>query len=154
MSSYSLYTNSPYEPLLDVLPVIGLYRYAVQYDYSPEQEVWLADQGPSFERAIQNNRVLLCLERIYSRWFDRWPSKSEGIDPTHINLNEKQRKIEIFALYIMGLKHRWLDVGTPPDRWTNVMVYMKLDHLEEMLQEYWGIQRVFVRIVGAANGNR
>ncbi|KAK0437284.1 uncharacterized protein EV420DRAFT_1487185 [Desarmillaria tabescens] len=140
-------------PLLDMLPVIGPYHYAVQYDYSPEQQVWLADQGPTFEKAIQSNRILLYLERVYSRWFNRWPTESEAINPTRANLDKKQRKIELFSLYIMGLKHRWLDAGTPPDGWTNAMVYTKLEHLEDMIQDYWGIQCVFVQIVGPANGN-
>ncbi|KAK0421500.1 hypothetical protein EV421DRAFT_1985970 [Armillaria borealis] len=122
MSLNSLDANTPDEPLLGVLPVIGPYHYAVQYDYNEEQKLWLADGGPNFEKFVQSNRVLLYLERVYSRWFDRWGTDPAGSDPTRNNLDEKQRKIELFSLYIMGLKHRWIDAGTPPSGWTNTKV--------------------------------
>lgn len=40
---------------------------------------------------------------------------------------------EIFTLYIMGLKNRWIENGPPPQNWTQARVFAQLQELEEMI---------------------
>ncbi len=86
-------------PLLGVLPVIVPFHYAVQY-----------------EKFVQSSRVLLYLERVYSRWFDRWGT---GIRPNSpqlrqettencaycLNLNQVPLLTVIFVQELFSLYH-------------------------------------------------
>ncbi|KAK0443018.1 uncharacterized protein EV420DRAFT_1726654 [Desarmillaria tabescens] len=122
--------------IIGVLPIPGLYHYAVRLDYSGEQLLWLADQGPLFESAVLADCTLTFFKCLYLLWFHKWPTVDEA--------EREQRKIEIFTLYIMGLKYRWIDHGLKPRQWTIEQVFEKLDRLEEIITaEYDKISHVF-----------
>ncbi|SJL07094.1 uncharacterized protein ARMOST_10437 [Armillaria ostoyae] len=122
--------------IIGVLPIPGLYRYAIRLDYSSEQFSWLADRGPLFESAVLTNCTLTFFKCLYLLWFEKWPTFDEA--------EREQRKIEIFTLYIMGLKDRWIDHGPKPLQWTLVQVFKRLDWLEEIVTaEYDKISYVF-----------
>ncbi|SJL12497.1 uncharacterized protein ARMOST_15924 [Armillaria ostoyae] len=60
--------------------------------------------------------------------------------------DKEQRKIEIFTLYIMGLKNRWVN-GPPPENWTLSRVFAKLDELEDMItQRFKEVEHYFVEV--------
>ncbi|KAK0457086.1 uncharacterized protein EV420DRAFT_1644240 [Desarmillaria tabescens] len=61
--------------------------------------------------------------------------------------DQEQRKIEIFTLYIMGLKNRWVENGPLPENWTLAGVFAKLDELEDMItQRFKEVKHYFVEV--------
>ncbi|KAK0478687.1 hypothetical protein EDD18DRAFT_1364522 [Armillaria luteobubalina] len=128
-----------YLTLLGVLPIMGMHEYAVQHDYTAEQREWMAHQGALFEGAVQDNRVLIFLARLFDDWFDRWPVTDDRSDAAVAQL-----KVELSTLYIMGLKNQWLVHGMRPEGWSEELVLAKLDYLEDMVVTLWELQRVFV----------
>ncbi|KAK0217204.1 hypothetical protein IW262DRAFT_1299158 [Armillaria fumosa] len=128
-----------YLTLHGVLPMMGMHEYTVQHDYTAEQREWMAHQGPLFERAVQDNRVLIFLARLFDDWFDRWPITDDRSDAAVAQL-----KVELSTLYIMGLKNQWVVHGMRPEGWTEELVIAKLDYLEDMVVMLWELRRVFV----------
>ncbi|KAK0492449.1 hypothetical protein EDD18DRAFT_1357703 [Armillaria luteobubalina] len=125
--------------LLSVLPIMGMHEYTVQHDYTAEQREWMAHQGALFEGAVQDNRVLIFLARLFDDWFDQWPITDDRSDAAMAQL-----KVELLTLYIMGLKNQWLVHGMHPEGWSEELVLAKLDYLEDMVVTLWELQRVFV----------
>ncbi|KAK0435654.1 hypothetical protein EV421DRAFT_1740114 [Armillaria borealis] len=91
------------------LSIIGVFsasshhEYAIRLYYSKEQHLWLAECGPDFEQAVLTDVVLPFFEELYELYFAAWPEDQSA--------DKEQRKIEIFSLYIMGLKQMWLYHG-------------------------------------------
>ncbi|KAK0482466.1 hypothetical protein IW261DRAFT_1418029 [Armillaria novae-zelandiae] len=122
----------PARTLLGMLPVMGRHDYACQHDYTAEQRIL-------FERAVQDNHVLIFFVRLFEDWFDQWPITDDRSDAA-----VEQLKVEISTLYIMGLKNQWVVHGLRPDGWTEEYVITKLDYLEDMVVILWELRRVFV----------
>ncbi|KAK0472042.1 hypothetical protein IW261DRAFT_1571287 [Armillaria novae-zelandiae] len=131
--------STQYLTLLGVLPVMGRHDYACQHDYTAEQREYMSQQGILFERAVQDNHVLIFFARLFEDWFDQWPITDDRSDAAM-----EQLKVEISTLYIMGLKNQWVVHGLRPDRWTEEYVIDKLDYLEDMVVILWELRRVFV----------
>ncbi|KAK0475524.1 hypothetical protein IW261DRAFT_1422346 [Armillaria novae-zelandiae] len=127
----------PARTLLGVLPVMGRHDYACQHDYTAEQREWMSQQGILFERAVQDNHVLIFFARVFEDWFDQWPITDDRSDAA-----VEQLKVEILTLYIMGLKNQWVVHGLRPDGWTEEYVIDKLDYLEDMVVILWELRRV------------
>ncbi|KAK0463309.1 hypothetical protein IW261DRAFT_1576028 [Armillaria novae-zelandiae] len=124
------------EAIIGVLHIPRLYRYAIRLDYSAEQLLWLADRGPLFESVVLADCSVTFFQCLYLQWFNKW----QPID----QVEREQRKIEIFTLFIMGLKYRWIDYGPKPPQWTTEQVFERLDRLEEIVTaEYGKISHVF-----------
>ncbi|KAK0238997.1 hypothetical protein EDD85DRAFT_951209 [Armillaria nabsnona] len=122
--------------IIGVLPIPGLYQYAVRLSYSDQQRTWLEEQGLFMELAVIVDRANLFFAGLYTQWFGKWPSKNRA--------DEEQRRIEIFTLCIMALKDRWIENGDLPDGWTQQIAFEKLDYLEGMVtQQYEAIAYVF-----------
>ncbi|SJL06440.1 uncharacterized protein ARMOST_09777 [Armillaria ostoyae] len=91
------------------LSIIGVFsasshhEYAIRLYYSEEQHLWLAECGPDFEQAVLTDAVLPFFEELYELYFAAWPEDQSA--------DKEQQKIEIFSLYIMGLKQMWLYHG-------------------------------------------
>ncbi|KAK0227922.1 hypothetical protein IW262DRAFT_1455106 [Armillaria fumosa] len=137
-----------YLTLHGVLPMMGMHEYAVQHDYTAEQREWMAHQGPLFERAVQDNCVLIFLVRLFDDWFDQWPITDDRSDAAVVQL-----KVELSTLYIMGLKNQWVVHGMRPEGWTEELVITKLDYLEDMVVTLWELRRVFVVEMADSTGN-
>ncbi|KAK0477068.1 hypothetical protein IW261DRAFT_1421273 [Armillaria novae-zelandiae] len=129
----------PARTLLGVLPVMGRHNYACQHNYTTEQHEWMSQQGILFERAVQDNHVLIFFTRLFEDWFDQWPITDDRSDTA-----VEQLKVEISTLYIMGLKNQWVVHGLCPERWTEEYVIDKLDYLEDIVVILWELQQVFV----------
>ncbi|KAK0478678.1 hypothetical protein EDD18DRAFT_1358090 [Armillaria luteobubalina] len=124
------------ETIIGVLRIPRLYCYAIRLDYSAKQLLWLADQGPLFESFVLADCSLTFFQCLYSQWFNKWQPINKA--------EREQQKIEIFTLFIMGLKYRWIDHGPKPSQWTTEQVFERLDHLEEIVMaEYEKISHVF-----------
>ncbi|KAK0470824.1 hypothetical protein IW261DRAFT_1425661 [Armillaria novae-zelandiae] len=137
----------PARTLLSVLPVMGRHDYACQYDYTAEQREYMSQQGILFERAVQDNHVLIFFVRLFEDWFDQWPITDDRSDAAVEQLKE------ISTLYIMGLKNQWVVHGLRPDGWTEEYVIDKLDYLEDMVVILWELRRVFVVELPDSTGN-
>ncbi len=61
-----------------MLHIPRLYCYAIWLDYSTEQLLWLADQGPLFESVVLANCALTFFKCLYLQWFSKWPSADEA----------------------------------------------------------------------------
>ncbi|SJL09553.1 uncharacterized protein ARMOST_12933 [Armillaria ostoyae] len=91
------------------LSIIGVFsalldhEYTIQLYYFEEQRLWLADCGPEFEQTILTDAVLPFFEELYEMYFAAWPEDQSA--------EKEQRRIEIFLLYIMGLRQMWLYHG-------------------------------------------
>ncbi|PBK94131.1 hypothetical protein ARMGADRAFT_1079614 [Armillaria gallica] len=152
-SETSSHCSNCRDAIIRVLPIPGLYEYAIRLDYSPEQRLWLAKCGPKFERAVCRNRVIPFFRQVWRDWFIEWPGAIQST-PTQtekefkqMRADEEHRKIEIFTLYIMGLKNRWIENGPPPQNWTQVRVFAKLHELEEMIMwQFKLVEHYFVEI--------
>ncbi|KAK0434725.1 hypothetical protein EV421DRAFT_1909199 [Armillaria borealis] len=136
--------------IIGVLPFPRLYEYAIRLDYSPEQRLWLADQTSRFEDAVLNNKVLLFFEQLWEEWFCQWPVHTNAVltEREHQlqRADMEQRKIEIFTLYIMGLRNKWVD-NVPPQEWSLARVFAKLDELEEIITEhFFEVEHLFTSI--------
>ena len=136
---------------------MGMHDYAIQHDYTAEQREWMAHQGAPFEIAVQDNRVLTFFGRLFEEWFDQWPITDDRSDAAvgqlkvvslsvisihHVRWHRRCQ--EIATLYIMGLRHQWVEHGLRPDGWTEEFVVAKLDYLEDMVVTLWELRRVFV----------
>ncbi|KAK0436075.1 uncharacterized protein EV420DRAFT_1487667 [Desarmillaria tabescens] len=124
------------------LSIIGVFsaslnhEYAIRLYYSEEQRLWLAECGPAFEQAVLADTVLAFFEELYGLYFTAWP---EDQSP-----DKEQRKIEIFSLYIMGLKQMWLYHRRSPRRWDYASVIETLDDLEDIVtREFQKVRHVF-----------
>ncbi|SJL15791.1 uncharacterized protein ARMOST_19296 [Armillaria ostoyae] len=119
--------------------------YAVRLWYSLEQRLWLAEFGPAFEEAVLEHRVLPFFEKLYDSWFSSWPEDEFAMYVDEECLADiEQRKIEIFTLYIMGLKHRWYFLKQAPDGLEDGKVLEILDNLEDIIRcEFRKICHVF-----------
>ncbi|KAK0471629.1 hypothetical protein IW261DRAFT_1571919 [Armillaria novae-zelandiae] len=140
--------STQYLTLLGVLPVMGRHDYACQHDYTAEQRKYMSQQGILFERAVQDNHVLIFFARLFEDWFDQWPITDDRSDAA-----VEQLKVEISTLYIMGLKNQWVVHGLRPDGWTEEYVIDKLDYLEDMVVILWELRRVFVVELPDSTGN-
>ncbi|KAK0474056.1 hypothetical protein IW261DRAFT_1423176 [Armillaria novae-zelandiae] len=118
--------STQYLTLLGVLPVMGRHDYACQHDYTAEQREWMSQQEILFERAVQDNHVLIFFVWLFEDWFDQWPITDDRSDAAVEQLKE------ISTLYIMGLKNQW----------TEEYVIAKLDYLEDMVVILWELRRV------------
>ncbi|KAK0493264.1 hypothetical protein EDD18DRAFT_1108056 [Armillaria luteobubalina] len=122
--------------IIGVLPIPGLYQYAIHLEYSNQQCIWLEDQGLCLEYAVIADHAGLFFKELYSRWFKKWPAENRA--------SEEQRKIELYTLCIMVLRYKWVDNGTLLQGWMQQMVFTRLYQLEEMItQQYEMIAHVF-----------
>ncbi|KAK0436510.1 hypothetical protein EV421DRAFT_1907850 [Armillaria borealis] len=148
---YDLFHYHRYNRIGDgSLSIIGVfaasseYEYAIRLYYSLEQRLWLAEFGPAFERAIYADTVLRFLDRIYEEYFSLWPENVSGGFTGGNDPDKEQRKIEIFMLFIMGLKQLWLYNHHGPHRWNCSAIIDVLDDLESMAtREFQKIRHVF-----------
>ncbi|KAK0479490.1 hypothetical protein IW261DRAFT_1419598 [Armillaria novae-zelandiae] len=62
-------------------------------DYTAEQHEWMAQQGILFERAVQDNHVLIFFAWLFKDWFDQWPITDDRSDAAM-----EQLKVIITAL--------------------------------------------------------
>ncbi|KAK0474821.1 hypothetical protein IW261DRAFT_1422670 [Armillaria novae-zelandiae] len=131
----------PASTLLGVLPVMGRHDYACQHDYTAEQREYMSQQGILFERAVQDNHVLIFFTRLFEDWFDQWSITDDRSDAA-----VEQLKVEISTLYIMGLKNQWVVHGLHPDGWTEEYVIDKLDYLEDMVVILWELRRLLLSV--------
>ncbi|SJL17743.1 uncharacterized protein ARMOST_21304 [Armillaria ostoyae] len=113
------------------LSIIGVFsasldhEYAIRLYYSEEQRLWLADCGLEFEQAVLTDAVLPFFEELYEMYFAAWPEDQSA--------EKEQRRIEIFSLYIMGLRQMWLYHGRGPRRWDRATILETLDDLEDIV---------------------
>ncbi|KAK0478566.1 hypothetical protein EDD18DRAFT_1114161 [Armillaria luteobubalina] len=84
--------------IIGVLPIPGLYQYAIRLEYSNQQHIWLEDQGLCLEHAVIDDHAGLFFEELYSHWFKKWPAENRA--------SEEQRKIELYTLCIMALRYK------------------------------------------------
>ncbi|SJL00979.1 uncharacterized protein ARMOST_04293 [Armillaria ostoyae] len=124
----------------DSLNIIGVFlasskhEYAIQMYYSEEQRLWLAEYGPAFEQAVLGHTVLPFYEGLCKEFFSAWPEdEAEMLMEEEQIADEEQRKIEIFMLYIMGLKQLWLYHQCALYGWDYRMVNQQLDDLEDII---------------------
>ncbi|PBL04066.1 hypothetical protein ARMGADRAFT_1022571 [Armillaria gallica] len=137
--------------IIGVLHIPSIYEYAIRLDYSSDQRLWLTNRGPGFERAVRHNQVRHFFRRVWHDWFIEWlitasHTRMTAKEYKHLRADEEHRKIEIFTLYIMGLKNRWVN-GPPPENWTLSRVFAKLDELEDMItQRFKEVEHYFVEV--------
>ncbi|PBK98132.1 hypothetical protein ARMGADRAFT_568989 [Armillaria gallica] len=120
--------------IIGVFSASSKHEYAIRMYYSEEQRLWLAEYGPAFEQAVLGHIVLPFFEGLCQEFFCAWPKdESEMLMEEERIADEEQRKIEIFTLYIMGLKQLWLYHQRAPDGWDYRMVIQQLDNLEDII---------------------
>ncbi|KAK0437739.1 uncharacterized protein EV420DRAFT_1769871 [Desarmillaria tabescens] len=90
-------------------------------------------------------------KHIWHEWFIEWPIERGATQTAkeykQMRADQEQRKIEIFTLYIMGLKNRWVENGPPPENWTLAGVFTKLDELEDMItRQFKEVEHYFVEV--------
>ncbi|KAK0237362.1 hypothetical protein EDD85DRAFT_791029 [Armillaria nabsnona] len=66
------------DSIIGVLPILGLYHYAVCLAYSGKQLLWLADRGPLFKSAILADCALKFFKCLYLLWFHKWSTVDEA----------------------------------------------------------------------------
>ncbi|PBK62776.1 hypothetical protein ARMSODRAFT_980418 [Armillaria solidipes] len=117
--------------IIGVLPIPGLYQYAVRLEYSDQQRTWLEEQGLCMELAVIADCAELFFAGLYTQWFGKWPSENRADEEQH-------RIIHFFPSY------KWIENRDLPDGWMQQMAFEKLDYLEGVItQQYEVIAYIF-----------
>ncbi|KAK0488339.1 hypothetical protein EDD18DRAFT_1359600 [Armillaria luteobubalina] len=137
--------SSHIDTIIGVFWAVSQHEYAIQLYYSLEQHDWLARHGPTFQRVVYQDRVLVFFENLYLEYFVAWPEVVSGESMEEIESPDKEQwKIEIFTLFIMGLKQLWYHGEQCPCNWDKRTILVALDGLEDIVtKQFQMIRHVF-----------